>query len=79
MICGLYTAEKRGVNSAAFRSTKGNSILANQLEGHFNVIWERSKSTCLVRYLEQDTPMIFDQFVAQLKNDIARLSSISQG
>lgn len=72
---GLYTAEKRGVNSPAFRSVRGGSVLAWQLEGHFNVIWERSKSTSLVRYLEQNAPVVFDGFVEQLKKDIDRLSS----
>lgn len=75
LIWGLYTAEKRGVNSPAFRSVRGGSVLAGQLEGHFNVIWERSKSTSLVRYLEQNTPVVFDGFVEQLKKDIDRLSS----
>lgn len=75
LIWGLYTAEKRGVNSPAFRSVRGRSVLAGQLEGHFNVIWERSKSTSLVRYLEQNTPVVFDGFVEQLKKDIDRLSS----
>lgn len=75
LIWGLYTAEKRGVNSPAFRSVRGGSVLAGQLEGHFNVIWERSKSTSLVRYLEQNAPVVFDGFVEQLKKDIDRLSS----
>lgn len=75
IVWGLYTAEKRGVNSAAFRSKKGDSALSGQLEGHFNVIWERSRSACIVRYLEQNAPVVFDGFVEHLNAEIARLSS----
>lgn len=75
IVWGLYTAEKRGVNSAAFRSKKGGSMLSGQLESHFDAIWERSRSACLVRYLEQNDPVVFDGFVGRLRTEIARLAS----
>lgn len=75
IVWGLYTAEKRGINSPAFKSIKGGSTLSNQLEGHFNIVWERSRSATLVRYLEQNVPVVFANFVEQLRIHIVRLSS----
>lgn len=73
IIWGIYTSEKRGVNSAAFRLKVGNDALSSQLEGHFNIIWERSKSACLVQYLEQNTPKIYDDFANDLQQAISKI------
>ena len=73
IIWGIYTSEKRGVNSAAFRLRVGNNALSSQLVGHFNILWERSKSACIVQYLEQNTPKIYDDFANDVQKAINKM------